>query len=102
MNETKKRFLTTLYRVQFEQESSGINFRDWAETEGISQPEIDRAFDELHEAGLVEPPATGPFAALTVAGIQCVEQKRLVDAALISHQDQFRTRLYRCTCQSPG
>lgn len=93
MTEIQKAFFIALWHVHAEHGRAGMNWREWAQENGYEGREVDRAYDELAEQGLIEAASLGPYAQITTRGVFECEEAGYIDDEILRPHTKFRTDL---------
>lgn len=92
--EIKNLILRRAYSGAFEEGiENTFNLHTYGSENGIDNDEIWKAFEELKDEGLIDHYAIGGIVVSTSAGLLYCEKNKIVDEALIEHQNKVRTRL---------
>ncbi|MBS1701782.1 MAG: restriction endonuclease [Armatimonadetes bacterium] len=89
------KLLVDLYEGAATRKYDNLNWAEWASANGYELADVDRAYEELKEQGLVKSHALGRYVEITTSGIVCVEQNELADTELMARQDEVKTIMLR-------
>ena len=90
--EIERLLLKKLYELHLARERS-LDFRGFADAEGLSQEAVRRSVDELETAGLSRAAALGPHIRITPDGILHAEREGVVDPAVVRSENEIRYRI---------
>lgn len=94
LSEIEVSFMKELYTYQFEGRRA-FDWREWGEAKGFERGSVDRAYEELRDAGLVKARSIGPFGQLTSRGVLFAEKNNLAPEQLAEANDEYRVRLLK-------